>query len=215
VSPINVYSYGIFSIYFFRHIFGSLPTNVDEEDLVQPVISSLNTLKAQRARKAVARHQATEATRNGLPSPGQGARRVSPSAASQSLTESETESETEEEDVGPHPAAPTSENPLPSSPRAQQQSWNFLDQNLPPGVRRKSVTSKPQAPGSRPLPPLFLKCTGLHPSSSSFNLSQRSSAPSPFIRTTTGTSSQATQCRENSIWPTTILAYFASGTSPK
>ena len=167
VSPINIYSYGIFSIYFFRHIFGSLPTNVDEEDLVQPVISSLNTLKAQRACKAAARHQATEATRNASPSPGQGGRRVSPSAASQSLTESETE----EEDVGPHPAAPTSENPLPSSPRAQQQSWNFSDQNLPPGVRRKSVTSKPQAPGSRPLPPLHFSnarasTPPLHPSTS-------------------------------------------------
>ena len=35
-----------------RQIFGSLPRNVDDEDLVDPQVSSLNLLKAQRARKA-------------------------------------------------------------------------------------------------------------------------------------------------------------------
>jgi hypothetical protein len=45
---------------FHRHIFGSLPTNVDEEDVLQPVISTLSILKEQRARKAAARQQAAE-----------------------------------------------------------------------------------------------------------------------------------------------------------
>jgi hypothetical protein len=35
-----------------RQIFGSIPKNMDEEDLVEPVVSTLNLLKAQRARKA-------------------------------------------------------------------------------------------------------------------------------------------------------------------
>jgi hypothetical protein len=38
--------------YSHRQIFGTLPRNVDEEDLVDPQVSSLNVLKAQRARKA-------------------------------------------------------------------------------------------------------------------------------------------------------------------
>ena len=38
--------------YSHRQIFGILPRNVDEEDLVDPQVSSLDVLKAQRARKA-------------------------------------------------------------------------------------------------------------------------------------------------------------------
>jgi hypothetical protein len=38
--------------YSFRKIFGTLPCNVEEEDLVDPQVSSLNLLKEQRARKA-------------------------------------------------------------------------------------------------------------------------------------------------------------------
>ena len=37
--------------YSHRQIFGTLPHNLDEEDLVNPQVSSLNLLKAQRARK--------------------------------------------------------------------------------------------------------------------------------------------------------------------
>lgn len=38
--------------YSHRQVFGTLPRNVDEEDLVDPQASSINLLKAQRARKA-------------------------------------------------------------------------------------------------------------------------------------------------------------------
>jgi hypothetical protein len=44
----------------YRQIFGTLPKNMDEEDMLEPNVSTLDILMAQRARKAAAKRQAEE-----------------------------------------------------------------------------------------------------------------------------------------------------------
>ena len=51
-----------------RQIFASLPKNMDEEDMVEPHVSTLDILKAQRAQKAAARQlEEQEQSRNRSP----------------------------------------------------------------------------------------------------------------------------------------------------
>ena len=105
---------------FNRQIFGSIPKNMDEEDMVEPNVSTLDLLKAQRARKA---------------------------AAKKAKEESETESETEPENPPPAsenlPSASENHDPPPMS---NQLSWDFGDEaTVPHGLRsnllHKDVTS--------------------------------------------------------------------------
>jgi hypothetical protein len=71
-----------------RQIFGSLRRNIDEEDMVDPVVSTLDILKAQRARKAAARQQAaaeSSVTESKSEPEAQHPQRVLPSSNQQSL----------------------------------------------------------------------------------------------------------------------------------
>ena len=118
-----------YTILFHRQIFGSVPKNINEEDILHPTVSTLDLLKAQRARKA---------------------------AAKKALEESETESETQPEfridpenppPVPPSeipPSTPASEIPLSASEdslaASKHLSWDFADERtVPPGLRRKDV----------------------------------------------------------------------------
>lgn len=104
---------------------------MDEDDIEESNMSTLDILKAQRARKAAAKK-----------------------AEEESETESESQSMNGFENPGPTsenplPASenppPASENPLPTSdnppPPSNQISWDFADEAaVPPGLRRKDVT---------------------------------------------------------------------------
>lgn len=106
---------------------------MDEDDMVEPNVSTLDLLKAQRARKA---------------------------AAMKAQEESETESETEDETTrNPLPtsenappaserALPASKNPPPASENplhaSKDLSWNFVEEAaVPPGLRRKDLVRMP------------------------------------------------------------------------
>lgn len=85
--------------------------------MVQPNVSTLDLLKAQRARKAAAK------------------------MAEESVTEDESETENQLKENPP----PISENPLPTSDdpllvSSDRLSWDFADEAaVPPGLRRKDV----------------------------------------------------------------------------
>lgn len=130
---------------FNRQIFGSIPKNMDEEDMVEPNVSTLDLLKAQRARKA---------------------------AAKKAKEESETESETEPENPPPTsenlPSASENRDPPPVS---NQLSWDFGDEatvplpaqhnppirseitrpSTPPVASTSAANHPHQAPSSEPL----------------------------------------------------------------
>jgi hypothetical protein len=97
----------------YRQIFGSIPKNVNEEDMVEPVVSTLKLLMAQRARKA---------------------------AAKKAEEDSDTEPETQPNIPFENPPVPppASENPPPVE---NQHSLDFADEAaVPPRLRHKEVT---------------------------------------------------------------------------
>ena len=94
---------------------------MDEEDMLQPNIPTLNLLKAQRAHKAAAKKAKEE---------------------HESVTESESEPENPPpvSDNPPSASLPASENP-PSNLNQPLASWNFSDiAAVPPGLHRKNIT---------------------------------------------------------------------------
>jgi hypothetical protein len=98
-----------------RQIFGSLPKNTNEEDIVEPTVSTIDILKAQRARKAAVKN-----------------------AEEESVTESESEPETKSK-----VNATTSENSPPTSEDPDGRlSWDFADKGaVPPGLRQKDLAN--------------------------------------------------------------------------
>ena len=113
-----IYCLAFILIHFHRQIFGSLPTNVDDEDVINPVVSSLNILKEQRACKATVRHQSTEAS-------------------------SHISNSRSPEPKGAHVAASTSKIPPPSSPSADQRSWDFSNEPIPSRNPQTSTSQRP------------------------------------------------------------------------
>ena len=121
-----------------RQIFGSLPRNMDEEDMVEPNVSALDILKAQHACKAAARHQAEED-------------KSSETESKSSETESESESEKPLllpdffDDADPNlplcfkdvirNTQPST--PWPQSPLAPTSAAGEANQNLPPALERR------------------------------------------------------------------------------
>jgi len=109
---------------------------------MEPIISTLNILKAQSACKMVARQQVEEGTHSDTPpSPEH-------NAHGSSLPQSDD-----------HPLSPTeSKNSLHASPRVDQRPWDFsggMDQILPPGLHRKSnAINYTQAANSRQTLPI-------------------------------------------------------------
>ena len=105
------HSLGLLKPILYRQIFGSIPKNIEEEDMVQPNVSTLALLKEQRARKA---------------------------AAKKAAEDSETESETQPEPSENLNLLPASENPPSASENPlvtpTRLSWNFSDEAATPSV---------------------------------------------------------------------------------
>ena len=130
--------------YSHRQIFGTLPHNLDEEDLVNPQVSSLNLLKAQRARKTAntgkvanapsAKHTASVRTGHGVAM-----------ASAQ------------------HSSTPKARDPLQSSSsekcaqpsEREDQSWNFEDDqsSLPKHLPSRHRATASGDPGQRKVAP--------------------------------------------------------------
>jgi len=119
---------------------------------MEPVISTLNILKAQHAHKTAARQQVEEGTHSDTPpSPEHNTR-------GSSLPQSDD-----------HPLSPAeSENSPHAFPRVDQRSWDFsggMDQILPPGLHRKSnAKNYTQAANSRQTLPIHFVNTNTRPS---------------------------------------------------
>jgi hypothetical protein len=154
-SQQSFHSYSNIFNRFYRQIFGSLPTNVDEEDVVQLVISTFDILKAQRARKAAARQQAAGGKPTNAPP------RPDHNLNAPQLEQPEDDSRTE------------SESKEPASKDSETESESDDPNN------QKANTSKNfQAASSWQIQPLRFKVVNTHASATVASTSSSSSAKS-------------------------------------